>query len=824
MTEFRQLHDGWTLIPVPGSLPAAVDAEAVPSGPVPATVPGCVHPDLLAAGLIDDLYLDDNEARLAWIGRTDWCYETTFAWVDAGHQRVDLVCAGLDTVATVTLNDVELGRTANMHRSYRFDVQPLLRTGSNRLSVRFDSAYRYAERQRDELGDRPHAYGEPFNFIRKMACNFGWDWGPTLVTAGIWRPIGLEAWSTARLAEVCPRVTVAGATGTVEVRVAVERATDQPLTVRAEIAGVTEEITIRAGERTATLALTVPSPSLWWPRGLGAQARYALAVTLCAGGTTLDRWRRDVGFRSVRLDTTPDDAGSAYTVVVNDTPVFVRGVNWIPDDCFPTRVDRARIAGRFAQAIDANVNYLRVWGGGCYESEDFYDLADEYGLMVGQDFLFACAAYPEEEPFASEIAAEAREQVARLAPHPSLLLWTGNNENFWGHVDWHWREPLAGRTWGEHYYRTLLPGIVAEVDPTRPYWPGSPYSGAADRHPNDPHHGTVHIWDVWNTHDYTHYRSYEPRFVSEFGFQGPPQYATLRRAISDDPLTPRSAGLATRQKQVDGNAKLLARLDGHLPAPETFDDWHHAGQLNQVRAIRFGIEHFRSLRGRCMGTILWQLNDCWPVTSWAVVDGDGRPKPAWYALRAAYADRLLTIQPRPAGLAVVAVNDGATPWSDRIEVVRRTIAGIPRAKALLTVEVPPGAARTVALPPDVAVTADPAAELIVAGRGAGRALWFFAEDPDLASGPPAYQAHAEPVDGGYRVSVTAVSLLRDVLIQPDRLDPAARVDEALVTLLPGETGTFQIRTGASLDPASLTTPPVLRCASHLLPGDGTPSA
>ncbi|MBN1170541.1 MAG: glycoside hydrolase family 2 protein, partial [Micromonosporaceae bacterium] len=377
MNEFCPLHNAWTVVPVAETLPS--EAVGLPAfitggntggGPIQATVPGCVHTDLLAAGLIDDPYLDDNEQHLDWIGRTDWVYETEFQWSDAGAHRVDLVCSGLDTVATLTLNGIELGRTFNMHRSYRFDVQPLLRAGMNRLSVRFDAARRYAEALREELGDRPHAFDEPFNFIRKMACNFGWDWGPTLVTAGIWRPIGLESWSVARLARVLPLVTVVPESGTVDLNIAVERAGDEPLLVTAEIAGVLAETTIPPGVSEARLSMVVDQPQLWWPVGHGEQHRYSLEVRLSHGGSTLDTWQKKVGFRSVRLDTSRDAAGSGFTLVVNDLPVFVRGVNWIPDDCFPTRVDRARLAERFAQAIAANVNYLRVWGGGLYESEE----------------------------------------------------------------------------------------------------------------------------------------------------------------------------------------------------------------------------------------------------------------------------------------------------------------------------------------------------------------------------------------------------------------------------------------------------------------------
>jgi beta-mannosidase len=789
---YRALHDGWLL-----SGDDVVD--------VPATVPGCVHTDLLAAGLIADPYLDDNERKVAWIGRTRWTYRTTFH-AQPDTDRTDLVCAGLDTVATVVLNDVELGRTANMHRSYRFDARPALRAGRNTLQITFDSAYGYAEAQQERLGDRPNAYPEPFNFIRKMACNFGWDWGPTLVTAGIWQDIGLHCWSVARFAEVRPLVTVVDGVGRVDVHLTLERDSDGPVTVVAAVAG--REAVARISGREAVLSLTVDDPELWWPRGYGEQPLYDLDVTLSDSYGKLDVWSRRIGFRSVRVDT----AGGAFTVVVNDKPVFVRGVNWIPDDVFVTRVDRERLAGRLAQACAANVNFLRVWGGGRYESEDFYDLADEYGLLVGQDFLFACAAYPEEEPFATEVAAEARENVVRLSSHPSLVLWTGNNENIWGHEDWGWKGALEGRSWGAGYYFDLLPQIVSEVDPARPYWPGSPWSGSVDRHPNDPAYGTMHIWDVWNTDDYLKYRSYRPRFVAEFGYQAPPAWATLRRALSDDPLAPDSPGMAHHQKAIGGDAKLRRGLDEHMPAPRGFDDWHYLTQLNQARALALGIEHFRSLRPYCMGTVMWQLNDCWPVTSWSAIDGDGRRKPVWYALRRVFADRLITIQPRDSGPALVAVNDSEEPWPLVARVSRRTVGGAVLDHVTVAEPVDAGAVLTVPL--DMA--AESAAEFLLAEADGERAWWFGAEDKDIAWPAPRFYTRVDHTPAATRVTVTAYTVLRDLALFPDRLHPDAEVDGGPVTLLPGESVTFTVTGATGIDAIAVTAPPVLRCVNDVV--------
>ncbi|MEU7867318.1 glycoside hydrolase family 2 protein [Dactylosporangium sp. NPDC049140] len=779
---YRSLHEGWTVT-------ALGDDDTLRD--VPATVPGCVHTDLLAAGLIEDPYRDDNEVRLGWIGRTHWRYTTEVQWQPEGFDRVDLVCDGLDTIAAVTVNGHRVGETANMHRRYRFDVTPHLRPGPNELVVDFTAPYEYAEAQAEKLGARPGPYDEPYAFIRKMACNFGWDWGPTLVTAGIWRPIGLHSWSGTRIAEVRPHSRRDGA----DVVVVVEHAgAGAAVEVSAAVGGVRAEGRIAAGRTEATLRVDVPDARLWWPRGHGEQYLYDLSVTAAD-----DVWTGRVGLRDVELD--PD----AFRLVVNGEPVFVRGFNWIPDDTFPARTGPARLSERFGQAVDAGANMLRVWGGGVYESDAFYARADELGLLIWQDFPFACAAYPEEEPFAAEVEAEARDNIARLMGHPSLVLWCGNNENIWGHQQWGWAGELDGRSWGAGFYYDLLPRLVAELDPGRPYWPGTPYSGDPDRDVLDPATGTIHIWTVWGERDWTHYADYTPRFVAEFGFQGPPAYATLRAAVSDDPLTPDSPGVRHHQKAADGDAKLLSGLGEHLPRPETFDDWHYWTQLNQARAMAFGVRRFRALMPYCMGTVVWQLNDCWPVTSWAAVDGGGRRKPLWYALRRAYAPRLLTFHED----GVAAVNDTAEPWTGTLTLTLRDLDGTVMSSSSRPVTVAP---RTVTLVP--AGLAGGAAQLLEATFDGARDVRFFAEDPRVPFPPAAFDAQVTDVPGGHEVRITARTMLRDLALFPDRLHPSATVDDQLVTLLPGESVVFAVRAEVALDPAALVAHPVLRCVNE----------
>lgn len=809
MRHIRTLHSGWklTCLGGPGARPGLPEN-------IPASVPGTVHTDLLVAGLIPDPYLDLNEISVDWVGRCDWRYETVFDWRDDGHERTDLVFAGLDTFATIMLNGAEIGRTANMNRTYRFAVREHLRAGENNLIVRFESAWTRGEVLAAQYEPRPNNYPGPANLMRKMACNFGWDWGPTLVTAGLWQDVTLESWSHVRLASVRPDITLDGADGRVRIHAEIDVSAKVALSLRVSVADVTAVFPVSGGSVHAELG--VQSPELWWPHNLGGQKLHTLSLELCAGETVIDSWSRDVGFRSLRLDTAPDADGTPFVFVINDVPVYISGANWIPDDCFLPRVTPERYAARIGQAKDANINLLRVWGGGIYETEAFYEHCNRVGMLVWQDFLFACAAYPEEGELPAEIEAEARDNIVRLMPHPALVLWNGNNENIWGYFDWGWQVALEGRTWGEGYYLDLLPRLVAELDPSRPYWAGSPYSGSMEIHPNDPAHGCTHLWDVWNEIGYEHYADSVPRFCSEYGWQAPPTWATLTQSVHDNPLTPTSPGVWHHQKATIGNDKLLRGLKGHLPEPRTVDAWHFATQLNQSRAISFGIAHMRSHRPRNMGNIVWQLNDCWPVTSWAAIDGYGRKKPLWYALRAANAAHLLTIQPRADRLSLVAVNERSLFWRGPVTIKRIRFDGTVLAEwthwRLCADRL---SAAELAVPDDVALPGNPREEVLVATMHDSTALYWFGEDIALDLPDPNYALAIDQLgDSMWAVTVTAKSLIKDLCIFADRLAPDAEISDMLVTLLPGESRRFTIEGLAELDEGAIAG--ALRCANQLV--------
>lgn len=803
---------------------------------IPATVPGCVHTDLLAAGLIEDPYLGANETLTDWIGRQRWTYRRELILglgdPELESRNCDLECDGLDTVAEVFVNGTSVGRSVNMHRRSVFPVRPRLVLGRNLIEVTFDSAFDHMAEMAALVGDRVHVERDDFNLIRKMACNFGWDWGPRLVTCGIWKRIGLRSWSTARIGDVSVLATASQradgvwvgkldvtAQLTGELRFAA-------LTVRVQGRDAFGELGVPAADDWTHASLEITGVEPWWPHSLGEQPLYDVEIVFHNDVTVLDRSMLRTGFRSTELDTTPDADGNGanFALRINGVEIFARGANWIPDDCFVTRVAPERYRERIQQAKDANIDLLRVWGGGIYETEDFYAACDELGVMVWQDFCLACAAYPEEEPFASEFDAEVRDNVMRLSPHPSLVIWNGNNEIIWGHDAWDWSShPNGDRTWGERYFFQTFPAIVAELDPSRPYWAGSPSSGSKDIPPNDPNYGCMHVWDVWNERDYTGYDDYSPRFVSEFGYQGPATWATWQRALAAADLRADSPVMLAHQKAAGGNSKLNAGIAPHLPVPgETaadFDDWLYLMQLQQARAVRHGIERWRSLRGRCHGSIVWQLNDCWPVVSWAALDlgtnAAGEPvarrKPLWYALRDAYADHLLTIQTADGAPRLVLVNDAGTDWTAGGSIELRRLSGEVVASARYEVLVPARGKADVAIEFELPEDAAADLALVATANDAARAVRLLVEDIAADLPVPAYTATVAATASGAEVTVTAETFLRSLAIFPDRVCEDAVSDTLLVDLFPGETHSFQV-TG-NFDEGSLealTTPPVLR--------------
>ncbi len=796
---------------VGASVGAGVDASVGASGttahPAPAgiatrviaaTVPGCVHDALRAAGVIGDCDVGDGESAQAWVGHTGWDWQRTFDLAAAAreHDRVDLVFECIDCCGDVWLNGGHLGHVENRFHPWRFDARAALRTLGNSLGVHIAAPVTEVLGRAQRFGARPvNGDWTPYPFLRTSACSYGWDWGPKLPSVGLGN-VWLHAWSVARLASVRPMVTACDeleATLTVHADLEFGHHGIVPPNVELEV-----EVLLDDGRRIAErvpvrgtaneITLTIPQPPRWWPRGIGAQRLHGCAVRLVQGATPLDTWSRRIGLRTVALDTTPDTDGngSAFTIRVNGLPIFCRGANWIPVSSFPVSVPPTTARGLLELACEANLNMLRVWGGGVYEPDSWYEACDELGLMVWQDFMFACATYPEEQPYEDAIHAEARHQVARLSAHPSVVLWCGGNEDVLAWWSWGFRDRLTpGQSWGERIWTKWLPAICAELDPTRPYWTESPWSGSLERHPNDPDHGDRHTWDL----KLDGYRTQVPRFCSEFGQQSQPAVCTWRGAVGDGALRVGHPAIASRQRAGGGDdAQYGQVLPQWFTHTEDFGAWVWQGQLLQARAMRWGIEWMRAHQPRCMGALFWQWNDVWTGPSWSVIDVARRPKPAYHAVAEACAPRTVALVPRDGGVQAVAFNDTPEPWSGTVTLMRVNARGQEIASSRVSFTAPPLSSTVVARCEEaVGGLADASCELYAADCGDARSVHLPCHDllMQLPFAEPVRECVRSEQGGRVEVwRVTATSLIVDAWLEP--LWPWERTHGNLRTLLAGE--------------------------------------
>jgi beta-mannosidase len=628
---------------------------------LPATVPGCVHTDLLAIGKIPDPFIGKNELDVKWVAAKDWEYSRVFT-LDGpilSADRVFLVCKGIDTIADVILNGNLIGHTENMFRTYQWDVKSSLFPGKNLISILFYSPMKFIQSKQAER-PLPKGVNEGSASIRKVQSHFGWDWGPTLPTVGIWQEIFLEGQSTARIEEIRFSQFHTADQVRLTINSTIEQWIKEALTLDVSIHTpdgklINRQISIHGAEN--ALQMDIQSPQLWWPNGLGKQPLYKVEIKLRNSANVLDSREYQIGLHKIELRQEADAWGKTFTFVVNDVPIFAKGADWIPADSFITRLTHSQLEHLISSCAQANMNMLRVWGGGFYESEDFYDLCDRYGILVWQDCGFACAPYPLDEPdFVANVNSEIRENIRRLRHHASLALWCGNNEieMMWAL----WKKEKSLTQAYEQYFHHTLPQLVKEEDPDHAYWPSSPSSNKFRVHTNSDAIGDTHLWHVWHgLEPFTYFRSRFTRFCSEFGLESLPAMPTIASFAKPEDYSLKSAVFLHHQRSAGGNDKMLYYLTTRFRIPRDFADMVYLTQIMQAECVRIAVEHWRRNRPGCSGALYWQLNDCWPVSSWSSIDYYGRWKALQYFARRFNAPLALSIEENGTHVVLHIVND-----------------------------------------------------------------------------------------------------------------------------------------------------------------------
>ena len=801
----------------------------------PAQVPGVVQTDLLHSNLIPDPFDRDNEFHLQWIGLADWEYQTTFQ-VDAAalaHDHIDLVFDGLDTFADVYLNDQSILHADNMFRRWRIAAKTLLKPGANTLRIVFHSAvekmipyvkslpYVLPSISTQTSGNEENIATAPYT--RKAPYNYGWDWGPRYMTEGIWRPVRLETWDALRIENFHihqQSITADLANVTAEVEIDASRATTATLALaHDELSGPqtadgSQTLQLNAGMNHVSFPLRISTPKLWYPVGYGAQSRYRFSAVIRIGRDVAANAETKTGLRSVELRRVTDQWGKSFEFVVNGIAVFAKGADVIPFDSFPNRVTPEIHRNILQAARDAHMNMVREWGGGYYESDDFYDICDELGIMVWQEFMFGGDMIPGDVAFQENVRQEAIDQIKRLRDHPSIVIWCGNNEVETGW--WHWGDrqefkasispDTRDRVWQDYVimFADILKSAVSEyADPT-PYTPSSP-SANFEEVPDNQHNGDMHYWAVWHqqapAEDYT---KQFPRFMSEYGFQSFPEMRTIRTfANKPEDFDIRSTVMQAHQKNKGGNERILTYMLREYREPKDFASFVYLSQVQQAEIIKIGAEHLRRQRPRTMGSLYWQLNDCWPVASWASIDYYGRWKALQYYARRFYDDVLISPFLHDDKVDVYVVSDKLQALSGTVHMRLLDFSGNALMEQTKDVQIP-AQSNVIYFSVDKAALAGKADlrksflvfDLEVAGKRVSRNLIFFDAMHNLELPvAPKIETTLSKTGDGYTVTLQSSELARSVYLSFGDLD--VQSSDNYFDLLPGEQVTIHLKSAAA---------------------------
>lgn len=613
-----------------------------------AKVPGVIHTDLIANKLIEDPYWETNEQELQWIEKIDWKYRKSFEVTPEQLQdnNIEIEFEGLDTYAEVKLNGEKIISSTNMFRTWKADIKSLLKVGTNKLEVQFISPINYnKEKQKNYPYSLPSGCetGEVrvSSFTRKAAYHFGWDWGPRFITSGIWKPINIKTWNEARITDISVQTkSISEKIATITTEITVESSNPEEKQYFFEINGEKHEQKVKKGLNSIKYEFTIQNPKLWWCNGMGKPLLNDLHVALFNADELIDQKDIRYGIRTIELANEKDSIGTSFYFKLNGKPVFMKGANYIPQDIFLTNVSNTQYHKLLTDVADANMNMLRVWGGGIYENDIFYDLCDEKGILVWQDFMFAGSLYPVDSAFLEDVKQEVKQNVIRLRNHPSIALWCGNNEIEVAWKNWGWQKQYnysptdSIHLWNgyDQVFHDLIPTLCKELDPSRNYTPSSPSSNWGT--PENFNHGSMHYWGVWHGKEpFENFEENVGRFMVEYGFQSFPNMETIKTFAHDSSLSLESSTMLNRQKSYIGNGLILDHIKQYYDAPTSFEEFVNLSQETQAKGMQIAIRAHMNNQPHCMGSLFWQLNDCWPGPSWSVIDYYGNKKLAYNVVK-----------------------------------------------------------------------------------------------------------------------------------------------------------------------------------------------
>ncbi|RNC88432.1 MAG: glycoside hydrolase family 2 protein [Winogradskyella sp.] len=734
-----------------------------------ASVPGNIFSDVVNHKLIEDPFIGDNEKDVQWVSEEDWEYKTTFS-VDEKtleQKHLELNFEGLDTYASVYLNDSLILKANNAFRPWAVGVKPILKL-ENELRIVFEHTSKYEEAEKAKL---PYELPEGNRiFTRKAQFQYGWDWGPKLNTFGIWRPIQLISWNDYKIDDiVIQNQTISDTISTFKINITDARGELKSLKYETYVNG---KLNVVIPEK-PKIPISIKNPKLWWPHNLGDPYLYNIKVIVKDGNRILDTVSKKIGIRNIDLVTEKDSLGESFYFKVNDMPVYTKGANYIPQHSFQNEVNDAYYEKLLNDVVDANMNMLRVWGGGIYENDIFYDLCDEKGIMVWQDFMFACAMYPGDDKFLENVKKEAEYNVKRLRNHPSIALWCGNNENSEGWHRWGWQanrsEAEKEEIWNNYLkvFDSILPNTVSR-DTDTDYWESSPKYGRGN--PKYEFEGDAHDWWIWHdAYPFEHLEEKVPRFMSEFGFQSFPSYEAIRYINQSDSIEISSEGFKNHQKHSRGFQLIEDYMQRDFPVPEAAEDYVYMSQVLQAYGITKGIEAQRRAKPYNMGTLYWQLNDCWPAVSWSSLDFMGNWKALHYRAKHSFEDVLVSSKIENNTLMTWVVNDDRIPATGNLSLQIIDFSGNILWESKQEITATPLSSNVKhSLDLDV-IDFKKEASVLVSKFNNQTSFFFFTKPKDLKLNDSEIKRSIQKTESGFTIELTSDTFQKDVFLYTDAI-------------------------------------------------------